>query len=99
VIDSLGNVIVPFICDGVKEISDHKGIASVFSNSFSLNTGIPRYQYFGKYYFFNKSGLLNETQKEFEITITFIADWHDEEFVIQQGPEFYLLTEYRKVKE
>lgn len=97
VIDSLGKVIVPFICDGVKEISDHKGIASVFSTSFSLNTGIPRYKYFGNYYFFDTSGVLTETKKEFDLTITFIADFHDAEFVIQQGPEFYLPTEYRKV--
>jgi hypothetical protein len=98
VIDSVGNVIVPFICDGAKEISDNKGVVSVFSTSFSLNTGIPRYEYFGTYYFFTKEGLLYETKKEFSITIEYLADWHNSEFVIQQGPEFYLPSEYRKVK-
>jgi hypothetical protein len=98
VIDSAGNVIVPFICDGVKEISDNKGVVSVFSTSYSLNTGIPRYNYIGTYYFFNNAGLIPATKKEFSIKIEFIGDWHNSEFVIQKGPYFYLPGEYRIVK-
>lgn len=98
VIDSAGHVIVPFICDGAKEISEDKGIVSVFSTSFSLNTGLPRYKYFGIYYFFNKTGILYETKNEFSIKVEFIADWHNPAFVIRQGPAFYLPDEYRKVK-
>jgi hypothetical protein len=42
VIDRTGNVIVPFICNRVKAISENKGIVFVFSTSYSLNTGIPK---------------------------------------------------------
>lgn len=96
VIDSSGNVIVPFICDGVKAIAGHKGIASVYYESHSLNTGIPRYSYTGKYFHFTKTGRTEEVAKEFSITVEFISDWHFEEFIIRKGPEFYLPQEYRK---
>jgi hypothetical protein len=98
VIDSAGNIIVPFICDGARAISGNKGVVSVYSHSFSLNTGIPRYMYFGNYFFFTKKGLLNETRQNFSLKIVFIADWHHSEFVIRQGPEFYLPNEFRKEK-
>ena len=95
VIDSVGNVIVPFICDGAKQISENEGIVSVFSTSYSLNTGIPRYQYKGMSYIFNKEGIVYTTKKEFSIKIEFIADFHHTIFVIQKGPHFYLPSEYR----
>jgi hypothetical protein len=95
VIDSAGNVIVPFICDGAKQISENEGIVSVFSTSYSLNTGIPRYQYKGMSYVFNKEGIVYTTKKEFSIKIEFIADFHHTIFVIQKGPHFYLPSEYR----
>lgn len=98
VIDSSGNIIVPFICDGVKAIDRHKGVASVYHESHSLNTGIPRYSYTGKYFYFTKAGRTKEVEKEFSITVVFISDWHFEEFIIRQGPEFYLPDEYRDKK-
>jgi len=90
VIDSLGNIVVPFICDGIKEISENKGIISVYSGSASLNTGLPRYMYYGTTYFINKEGILINTDKKFSIVITSIADWHCPEFVIRFGTKFYL---------
>jgi hypothetical protein len=98
VIDSLGNVIVPFICDGAKQIADNKGIISVFLDSYSLNTGIPRYQYIGTYYYFTKEGILSDTKTEFSVQIQFISDFHSAEFVLRYGPEFYLPDEYRNLK-
>jgi hypothetical protein len=95
VIDSTGNVIIPFICDGVKEISENIGVLSVYSASGSLNTGIPRYSYVGLSYFFDKNGLLPETKKEFMIIIEYFADNHNLAYVIQNGPAFYLPDEYR----
>jgi hypothetical protein len=93
VIDSVGNVIVPFMCDGAKQISENQGIVSVFSTSYSLNTGIPRYQYKGMSYVFNKEGIVYTTKKEFSIKIEFIEDFHHTIFVIQKGPHFYLPSE------
>jgi WG containing repeat len=96
VIDSDGNIVVPFICDGVKAISEDKGVMSVFSFSYSLNTGIPRYHYSGRYFFFAKDGLLNQSEKEFGITVEQVADFHKAEFVIAFGLEFYLPDGFRK---
>ncbi len=87
---SIGNIIVPFICDGVKTISANEGILSVYSHSFSLNTGIPRYRYFGKYFFFTKEGISNQPGVDFNIKVEYIADWHNAEFVIPKGPDFFL---------
>lgn len=95
VIDSVGNVIIPFICDGVKEISENQGVVSVYAASASLNTGIPRYQYMGTTYFFNKNGILTDTKKDFMITIEYFTDYHNSAYVIQKGPTFYLPNEYR----
>jgi hypothetical protein len=95
VIDSSGHVIVPFICDGVKAISENRGVVSVYQFSYSLNTGIPRYKYTGDAYFFTKEGIIKNSRKEFSQTIVFIADWHRPEFVINEGPSYYLPAEYR----
>jgi hypothetical protein len=96
VIDSHGNVVVPFICDGVKAISEDEGVVSIFSFSYSLNTGEARYHYSGRYYFFTKEGLLNQSEREFGFIVESITDWHNAEFVIAFGPEFYLPDEFRK---
>ncbi len=98
VIDHDGNIVVPFICDGIKAISEDKGVMSVFSFSYSLNTGEPRYQYSGRYYFFTKEGLLNQSERKFSFMVESIADWHNAEFVIPVGPEFYLPDEFRKTR-
>lgn len=98
VIDSAGKIIVPFICDGVKVLSENRGIISVFSTSYSLNTGIPRYMYIGTYYYFTKTGIQYETSQEFQIKVEYIGDWHHPSFVIRKGPEFYLPDGYRTTK-
>ena len=97
IIDSTGKIIVPFICDGAKAVSENEGIISVFSTSSSLNTGIPIYRYIGKYYHFTKEGKINGTEKVFSLTIE-LSDFHNTEFVIPMGPEFYLPSEFRKVE-
>jgi hypothetical protein len=94
VIDSSGNVIVPFICDGIKAINEKKGIASVYVNSYSLDTGLPRYMYFGKYFFFNKNGRTKQKEKSFNIRIELMNATHSENFVIESGPEYYLPKKY-----
>ncbi len=98
IIDSAGKIIVPFICDGAKVFSENRGIISVFSTSYSLNTGIPRYMYIGTYYYFTKTGIRYETSQEFQIKVEYIGDWHHPSFVIREGPEFYLPDGYRTAK-
>lgn len=81
-IDKNGNQIIPFICDGIKSISDSLGIASTYSSSYSLHTGIPRYVYCGSYFLFSKKGRINGSEKPFSITIEGTADNHDEKFIL-----------------
>jgi hypothetical protein len=95
VVDSAGNIIVPFICDGVKQIAADTGIISVYTTSYSLNTGIPRYMYAGDYYYFTKTGILQETKKAFIIKVQYLADWHHPKFVTIKGPAFYLPDAHR----
>jgi hypothetical protein len=94
VIDSAGNIIVPFICDAVREIENNKGIFSIYKSSRSLNTGLPRYNYTGYYYFFDKKGIEQTAGKLFTITTIFVADFHQAKFVIEQGNTFYLPHPY-----
>ena len=98
VIDSSGKVILPFICDGIKALSANEGIAAVFVDSHSLNTGIPRYRYQGNYFLFDRNGQRTGAELPFELTVVFLSDWHYEDFVITQGPAFYLPEGYRTVK-
>ncbi len=99
VIDNKENVIIPFICDGIKKVSNNKGILSVALGSFPLNTNIPRYMYCGNYYFFEKTGILSSTETRFDLKIEYIGDFHLLSFIIEQGPSFYLPIEHRKTKE
>jgi hypothetical protein len=97
VIDSSNRVVVPFVCDGVREIEPSKGVFSIYKGSRSLNTGLPRYRYSGYYYFFDRNGLVKEEGKLFDIVTVFVADFHHEKFVIENGPTFYLPMEYIKM--
>lgn len=98
VIDSSNRVIVPFICDGIREIEAGKGVFSIYKGSRSLNTGLPRYRYTGYYYFFDKNGLMKDEGKLFEIVTVNVADFHHEDFVIEKGPTFYLPMEYGQMR-
>jgi hypothetical protein len=98
IIDSLGHVIVPFICDAIKQIDESSGVVSIYSHSYSLNTGIPRYMYFGNTYFFNNQGLLKGTNKSFSIQVVFQGDEHDAQLVISQGPNYFLPQQYKMLK-
>ena len=82
VIDSSGKEIVPFICDGITAISDTVGIASIYQGSYSLNTGVPRYMYCGKYFFFTKVGRTEKKEKIFSKMVQGVADYHKESFVL-----------------
>ena len=95
VIDSAGKVIVPIICDGAKQIFKDQGVVSVFSSSESMHTGLPRYIYTGKSYYFNTAGLLYNTESIFMLKIEAIADNHNADFVTKFGPSFYLPMEFR----
>lgn len=82
VIDSSGKEIVPFICDGITAISDTVGIASIYQGSYSLNTGVPRYMYCGKYFFFTKMGRTEKKEKPFSKMVEDVADLHEESFIL-----------------
>ncbi|MGJ8661218.1 MAG: hypothetical protein ACSHXL_04210 [Bacteroidota bacterium] len=90
VVDSCGKVIVPFMCDGVKEISKTEGIASIYESNQSLHTGVPRYTYYGNYFYFTKNGISLKEMQSFNILITMRADIHHERFIIETGPYYYL---------
>lgn len=88
VVDRNGNQIIPFICDGVKELSDSLGIASIYSGSYSLNTGVPRYVYCGKYFLFTKTGKTNSKEKNFSIVIEYRSDFHNRSSVLETPNRF-----------
>jgi hypothetical protein len=97
VIDSSNRVVVPFVCDGIREIEPEKGVFSIYKGSHSLNTGLPRYRYSGYSYFFDRKGMMQETGKPFDLVTVFVADFHHEKFVLENGPTFYLPMEYIKM--
>lgn len=96
VVDSSGRVIVPFICDAVREYEKGKGIFSIYEGSLPLNTGLPRYNYSGYYFFFDRNGLSDKPGKLFKVTTIFVGDFHRPEWVIQNGNGFYLPRPYHQ---
>lgn len=96
-IDVNGNEVVPFICDGIKVLSDSIGIASIYSGSFSLHTGMPRYMYCGKYFLFSSKGRINANEKEFSILIEGTADNHSDEFILF-SPHRYVPSDTINIK-
>jgi hypothetical protein len=94
VIDSSGRIIIPFMCDAVRELENGQGVFSVYKFSYSLNTGIPRYNYSGYYFFFDRDGQIDNDGKLFSITTVFVGDFHRSEFVIENGHTFYLPAEF-----
>lgn len=88
VIDKNGNQVIPFICDGIKALSDSIGIASVYSGSYSLHTGVPRYVYCGKYFLFTRKGRVNTKEKKFSIVIEYKADFHNENLILETPNRF-----------
>jgi hypothetical protein len=96
VVDSLGRVMVPFICDAVREYEKGKGVFSIYAGSRPLNTGLPRYNYSGYYFFFDRNGLSDKPGKLFKVTTIFVGDFHKPEWVIQNGNGFYLPLPYHQ---
>lgn len=90
VIDSTGKMIIPFICDGIGLKDSVTGIASVYSSSYSLNTGVPRYMYEGRYFYFNSSGRIDNKETSFQLLVEQMSDNHRSDFVRSLGPTFFL---------
>ncbi len=93
VIDSAGQIIVPFVCDGVTATGEHTGIASVFGGATPLNTGVPRYRYSGLYFTFTKDGSNHKNGKPWSRVITHLADRHKNEFIFTLGPAYFVPEE------
>lgn len=96
VIDSSGRSIVPFICDGVRQAGSDSLIYSIYRWSYSLNTGIPRYNYVGYLFTVNNAGQLIGSPEKFEMTVTFLGDDHRIEWVTEKGHDFFLPKEFGK---
>ncbi|MBI1317197.1 hypothetical protein GC167_10145 [bacterium] len=75
VVDSAGWVVVPFVCDGIRALSEHQGICSVYRSSYPLNTGIPRYRYVGSVFLFTQEGIQPQSQRSFETTTILVGDF------------------------
>ena len=82
------------MCDGVRELDNGQGVFSIYKGSHSLNTGLPRYNYSGYCFFFDRDGGINGEGRVFTITTVFVADFHHSSFVIENGHTFYLPVEY-----
>jgi hypothetical protein len=94
VIDSTGHPVIPFTCDAIRVISKDKGIATMLKSTYPLDTGVPRYQYKGIYFFFTING--KEKSKEHPFEMALFGLHYNENDVITMGNEYFLPLEYRK---
>jgi hypothetical protein len=96
-IDSTGRIVVPFVCDGICQISEHEGLFVIGTHVQNLNTGLPRYYYEGQCFHFDKNGQIPTVPEKISYRIVFgHNNYRDQDHLINQGPNFYLPERYVK---
>jgi len=85
VVNYSGKKILSFNHDGIMQLNDSTGIASVHKSDFSLNTGVPRYVYNGEYSTFDTTGRLMNKNFPFSKTMEMVGDNHNSADVIRMG--------------
>lgn len=89
VIDSCANIIIPFGCDGIRQISNTTAIGSTYNSSYALPTGIIRYEYRGSYFYFTRQGRSKKEGGEFILTIEGDSP-SDVQYNLKNGPYYFL---------
>ncbi|HAE36216.1 MAG TPA: hypothetical protein DCG22_10515 [Bacteroidetes bacterium] len=95
VTDSAGLVYLPFQFNGITYVDGKGYLCSTYLESYSLNTGIPRYSYTGLAIQYDENGK-KKRQYRFNLTVEFTSDYFWQEQVTLYGPYFFLPEQYRK---
>jgi len=95
VIDKSGKTILGFNHDGIVRVNDSLGMASFYHSSYSLNTGIPRFNYTGTSREFDKNGFTDKKGTTFTKTIEMVGDNYNPESVVNRSPSLYADFEIR----
>ena len=88
-IDSTGQVLIPFVCDGL-ERNGNLFTASIFSNTSYLNTGLVRFVYSGKKFQVSVKDWKWRNGKTHNKTITGYLSAYFHDSAIQYGPKYCL---------
>jgi hypothetical protein len=79
VINLKNEVVLDFIYEGINfDPTTGIGKAGVYDHSTSLNTGIPRYYYFGHYFLFDQTGIIIDKPYSYSMLVEMVGDWHSE---------------------
>lgn len=87
VVDGAGNIVIPFECDGLRQISDSVLLVSFYKRSYPLPTGNYRYEYEGFYLYFTCEGLLKKPGRDF---ILVVEGEKSETTEFDKGPYYFL---------
>lgn len=72
--------ILPCIYEGISfDSTTGIGKAGVFDHSTSLHTGVPRYNFYGHYFLFDASGIIDSTAYPYSMLVEGISDLHLED--------------------
>jgi hypothetical protein len=88
-IDNNGHPQTKFRYDAIIALDSNTAVLSWYEDSYSLNTGIPRYSYLGSYHYMDSLGKISKRERRFSKTIEGIADDHNNKFVISKGPAYF----------
>jgi WG containing repeat len=80
-INKTGDTIMLPKYDGIRSVGEGLYTATEYMSDYSLNTGVPRYAYKGRYRLYNKYGLVNKASYFFSIVIEARADNHHPSFI------------------
>lgn len=77
VINLKNKTILPCIYEGIRfDLKTGIGKAGIYDNSVSLNTGVPRYTYYGHYFLFDHTGIIDKKKYPYSMLVVGISDWH-----------------------
>jgi len=88
IVDSNSRPVTKFIYDAIVPLDSATVLLSWHLSSYSLNTGIPRYVYNGRYTYMDKSGKISKKERSFSKTIQGVADFHRDEFITRNPFEY-----------
>lgn len=89
VIDMNERVVVPFQCDAIVPLDSKTGVAFVHTGNWPLHTGIPRYQWNGVYFYFDKGGRVDSLNYPHSYVVEGQADNYHLEFPVVFGPRYF----------
>jgi hypothetical protein len=83
-----GKLVLPYKYAGAMRVSNSRGVITLYEKSRPLNTAIPRFLFFGKFFYFDKSGILDRKGHAFQKTIEGVSGMYTSDLKLKSSTMF-----------